>query len=298
MTIECVDSVLQSTYNSFQIYVVDNGSEKEDYQKLNAAYHNNLNVKLWRIEKNCGYVGGVNHGLKKAAEQRPAYFMIMNNDTIIDKNAIEFLVGAAQRYNDMAIVSGKVYYYDQPDILQHTGVIFTDHRYLKTDYPGRNEKDTGQFDNEVERDSLDDVFWLLPRPLVEDVGFYSNYFFLYAEQGDYAQRARRKGYKLIFTPDAIIWHKESLTTGGGNTKALPVCYWRGQGRFVFAFRNLEKRYFAILTIRNMMKLIYIALLSRSLKGQCAFATLRGYFWGLRWLFRRKSNDGKNPYLKQ
>jgi len=108
MTIDCVDSVLQSDYDNFQIYLVDNGSEKEDYLKLQDVYENNTKVKICRIEKNCGYVGGVNHGLKKASEQKPDYFLIMNNDTVIDKNAIRVFVKTAIKYDDNAIITGTV----------------------------------------------------------------------------------------------------------------------------------------------------------------------------------------------
>ena len=100
--------------------------------------------------------------------------------TVIDPAAISYLVDAAKRYNNKAIVTGKVYYFDQPEVLQHTGVIFKDQRYLTTIYPGKNEKDIGQCDEETERDSLDDVFWLLPAEVVKRVGYYSDYFFLYA----------------------------------------------------------------------------------------------------------------------
>ncbi len=296
-TIPCVNSILHSSYNDFSILLIDNGSKVEDYQKLMQYYKNEKRVEILRIDKNVGYVEGVNHGLKHALTNEAAYFMIMNNDTILDKDAIHYLVEAAKRHNNKAIVSGKVYYYDNPDVLQHTGVIFIDQRYLKTAYPGKNEKDIGQFEKEEERDSLDDVFWLLPKNLVKDVGFYSEYFFLYAEQGDYAQRAGRKGYKLIFTTKAKIWHKESLTTGGGNTKSLPVCYWRGQGQFVFAFRNLKRKYFFISISKKILKLLVSTIINNTTKRKCAIATLRGYLWGLKWLFIRKPNDGKNPYVK-
>lgn len=296
-TILCIESILKSNYQDFRIYLIDNGSAQDDYQKLTNAFGSNQQVKIIRIVNNCGYVRGVNHGMKTAMKDNPDYFMIMNNDTILDKEALYYLLDAAKRYNNKAIISGKVYYHDHPDVLQHTGVVFTDKRYLKTAYPGKNKKDIGQFEKEEERDSLDDVFWLLPKNIVEEIGFYSEYFFLYAEQGDYAQRARRKGYKLIFTPKAKIWHKESMTTGGGNPKALPISYWRGQGQFVFAFRNLKRKYFFISVLRKMLKLLASSVIHSTSTRKSSAATLRGYLWGLKWLFIRKPNDGNNPYLK-
>ncbi|HAF30846.1 MAG TPA: glycosyltransferase family 2 protein [Bacteroidales bacterium] len=294
-TIPCVESILKSEYPNYRVYLIDNGSAQDDYNKLLEAFNQQGKVNVLRIEKNCGYVGGVNFGLQKAMESNPDYFLVMNNDTIIDKEAIGYLVYTAQRHKNNAIVSGKVYYYDRPDVLQHTGEIITDHRYLKTFAPGKNEKDTGQFDEEIERDALDDVFWLLPLGLVKDVGFYCNYFFLYAEQGDYALRAKKKGYKLIYTPDAKLWHKVSMTTGGGNTHSPKVCYWRGQGLFVLHYRHLKIKYLILSILKKFVTFSALALFKKENKRNCAIAMLRGYFWGFCWMFNKRPNNGYNPY---
>jgi GT2 family glycosyltransferase len=296
-TIPCVDSVLASLYDDFKIFLIDNGSKQDDYTNLLNKFATNAKVQVLRIENNCGYVGGVNFGLKAAMEINPDYYMVMNNDTILDKDAIGHLVSAAMRYDDRAIISGKVYYYDHPDILQHTGEMITDHRYINAIAPGRNEKDIGQFDEEAERDALDDVFWLLPAGIVHDVGLYCEYFFLYAEQGDYAMRARRKGYKQIFTPKAKIWHKVSMTSGGGDTRALRILYWRGQGTFVFQYRNLKTKYFIIIMLKTFAIHISKAVLKKGDDRKCSLAWLRGYFRGFRWMFNKKPNNGYNPYIQ-
>lgn len=296
-TIPCVRSVLASEYKDISVYLVDNGSDTDDYYKLLNEFRDSPRVKVILIETNCGYVGGVNFGIKNALADDPSYILIMNNDTIIDKHAVGEMVNAAKRHNDRAIVSGKVYYYDHPDILQHTGVIFKDQKFLTTIYPGKKEKDVGQYDKELERDSLDDVFWILPAGIVKDVGYYCNYFFLYAEQGDYAQRARRKGYKLIYTPKAKIWHKESMTAGGGDAAALPICYWRGQGIFIFQYRNLKAKYFILMMLKNFVKFSMMAMMKKKNERECAFARLRGYFWGFKWMFNKVPNQGFNPYMR-
>lgn len=297
-TIPCVESILASSYNDFIVYLIDNGSKSEDYQKLFDTFNNNPKVQVIRIEKNCGYVGGVNAGLKKGIEANADYFLVMNNDTIIDKDAIANLVDTAKRFNNKAVVSGKVYYFDNPDIIQHTGEIVTDFRYLKTMRPGKNEKDVGQFSTERERDVLDDVFWLIPAEIVRKVGFYSHYFFLYAEQGDYSLRIKREGFKLIFTPSAKIWHKVSMTTGGGETKALPILYWRGQGLFVLQYRHLKLKYFVFIIVKTFSFFVAKVIIKKGLERKCSFAMLRGYFWGFRWMFNKRPNDGRNPYIQK
>ncbi len=294
-TIECVDSVLDSDYNELMVFLVDNGSEDGDYRALARHYNDNRRVRLLRIEKNCGYVKGINHGITEASRINPDYFLILNNDTLIDKPAISFLVDAAVRHENKAIVSGKVLYYDQPDIIQHTGVIFSDRRYFLTTYPGRNEKDTGQCDTETERDSLDDVFWLLPAQVVKETGLYCEQFFLYAEQGDYALRAAGKGFKLIYTPKARIWHKESLTAGKDKLQSPAVQFLRAQGRYVFQHRNMKGKYFYPHVFSNVVRYMGRILFFGGRKRRLAIANLRGYLSGMRLMMLGKSNDGFNPY---
>ncbi len=297
-TIACVKSILESDYPDFIIYLIDNGSEHEDYQVLLKKFKGNSKVRILRMEKNKGYVGGVNHGLENAFKEKPGYYMVMNNDTIIDKYAITELVNTAKKHNDNAIVSGKVFYYDHPNVLQHIGVIITDPRYRKTYYPGKNEKDVGQHDQEAERDSLDDVFWIIPAKIFKDVGYYCNYYFLYAEQGDYAHNARKKGYKLIYTPKAKMWHKESMTAGGGDPRALPIYYWRGKSSFISSYRNLKTKYFIIKNVKDVSKFIIKALVAKTQHRKANIARIRGYWAGFKWLFNKKPDNGYNPYIKK
>ena len=62
-TIPCINSLLASEYQDFKILLIDNGSEQKDFQILLDTYSHNPIVQVLRIEKNCGYVGGVNYGL-------------------------------------------------------------------------------------------------------------------------------------------------------------------------------------------------------------------------------------------
>ena len=295
-TLNCINSVLQSDYSRFNVILIDNGSLKENFSSLKKLLPADDRIILERIEINKGYVGGINYGLKISSELKPDYYVIMNNDTIIDRFAISELVRVAELYDQKAIVSGKVYHLDDPDTIQHTGLLFTDKKYLKGYSPGKNEKDAGQCDIIAERDSLDDILWLLPATIVNDIGYYCNHYFMYAEQGDYAQTARRSGYKLIYTPNAKIWHKGSLTSGGGNKKALPVCYWRAKSSFIFSYRNLKFRYFLIRNTILFLKYLGKIIIFKGEERKCAIARFRGLMAGINWFFNKKPDNGYNPYV--
>ena len=97
-TIKCIESLLLSEYKDYQIILIDNGSSSDNYKKLKERLPDDRRVTLKRLDVNKGYVGGVNYGLDQGLKLNPQYFMIMNNDTIIDKNAIQELVKSCKNF--------------------------------------------------------------------------------------------------------------------------------------------------------------------------------------------------------
>lgn len=300
-TIKCVESILKSKYANFKLFLIDNGSTEYNYNVLKKSISINHKIELCRIDKNRGYVGGINYGLKIANLNNPDYYLIMNNDTIIDENAISELVRTNQYFKNKAIVSGKVYHYDKPNILQDIGLVFSNKKALKFSRIGLDEQDRGQYDQVVERDLLDDVFWLFSSNLYNSIGGYSTYFWFNAEQADFGLRAKKNGYKLIFTPEAKLWHKGSISIGGRDRNPK-LAYWHVQSTLIFRYLHLSKFEFGI----QYMKLIIsvISSYSKVIKekfngGKLDFdypnAKLSGLWYFIKWFFLRNENIGNNPF---
>ena len=301
-TLACINSILESDYSNFQIILIENGSSSENYQELLSKIPNDDRLIIERIEDNAGYVGGVNHGMKKALSYNPDYYLILNNDTLIDTKAIPALVETAENHNQNAIVSGKVYNYDEKDTLQYIGNThdkggILDYKAVVKD--GR-EKDIGQYDQEMEMGMLDDIFWLVPSKIVEDLGYYSDYFFLYGEQADYALRAVKKGFKLIYTPHAKLWHKGSVTTGDGENwlKSPKIEYWGTMAVLKLAvlhFPEKEAKQFILkYALKGTIKKVLLFL-----RGKVKFNILRSHFLALKhfrfWNIVRYKDNGFNPF---
>lgn len=238
-TKKCIKSLLDSKYDNFKIILIDNGSTEENYAELKRVIPNSDKILIKRIEKNIGYVGGVNFGLKECLKMDSEYIIIMNNDTIMHEEAIGELVASCKRHNNKAIVTGKVFYYDSPEILQTTGNRLINKKTFKTLMIGKGEKDIGLYDKEEERDMIDDIFWLFPTKLVHDIGFYSNWYGFGWEQADYAQRAKDRNYQLIYTPFAKLLHKENASVGHKVRTPYKV-FWSIQGHLMFKWTYLSK----------------------------------------------------------
>lgn len=302
-TLECVDSILKSTHTHFELIVIDNGSEITDYKKLCVGCKDER-IHVVRQEPNIGYVGGVNLGLFKAQEYLPDYYLIMNNDTILDKSAIKELLLTSLRHKDQAIVSGKVYNIDATDTLQYIGQYCRNMN--KLDYPpyvknGR-EKDIGQYDNEIELEMSDDMLWLIPEEVFNAVGYYSTDFFLYGEQNDYALRAKKAGFKLIYTPKAKVWHYHHLTTSSGDPKMLGVLYWMSYASLLLAYKHLNFVYFICFYLervsRSIVKYLFYKVRPKNkLDKEKNKVVLVANFQFSKWLLgSRGINTGYNPFL--
>lgn len=207
---ECINSYLKNNYSNYEIAVIDNGSTDKTKEWVESKW---VNVKVFRTEKNLGYSGGLNFGMDYAFKEKNAdYVLITNNDVKADENVISELVKVAETNEMIGFVTGKVYYYDCPTVLQTVGY-FEDPVKWIGGHLGNREEDNGQYDNTEERPFSDDIFMLVKKNVYKNVGGYDIEFKFQWEQFDWQVRAKKAGFKIYFTPEAKIWHKESMTIG-------------------------------------------------------------------------------------
>lgn len=277
-TIECVESLKKLAYPNYKIVVVDNGSTDGSAKAIKARFPE---VFLIENKKNLGYALGFNRGMKFAYKNAADYFLILNNDTVIDPKALIELVKTAETHSAIGFVSGKAYYYNDPLKLQTVGK--KSHPiYLVGKHIGLGEYDKGQYDEIREYDFIDDVFLLVKKEVYEKVGGYDENFFLHWEETDWCARVRRAGFKIFYNPKAKIWHKGLLTTSDGITSfaffyvtrnQIPFM-WRNANRWQFAVFTLELFFHKFpLTIARFVKhknYRYISSYSRGL--------ISGYLW--------------------
>ncbi|GIV96668.1 MAG: hypothetical protein KatS3mg057_1325 [Herpetosiphonaceae bacterium] len=73
---------------------------------------------------------------------------------------------------------------------------------------GNTEPDRGQYDQVAEREALFGCALLIRRAAWEEVGGFWEPFFSYAEETDWCLRARKRGWRLCYVPEAVVWHKD------------------------------------------------------------------------------------------
>jgi len=281
-TIKCVEALKRLNYPNYCIVIVDNGSTDGSVAALKMKFPD---ITIIENRANLGYANGFNIGLKFAYEKGADYFLILNNDTIIDSEAMINLVNIAEMDERIGFVSGKVYWYSRPNVLQTIGRMSHPITLVDEHHIGSGEIDDGQYDKIQDFDFIDDIFLLVRREVFETLGGYDSNFFLYYEETDWCARVRKYGFKIRYTPFAKIWHKGNIG-GPGDELSPKRHYYLCRNRIIFLKRNaspVQFRRFMLWFLSN--QILDIARRAKHGKFLHIFARLHGICSGLMWLCR-------------
>ncbi len=206
-TVEMVNNLVESYYDNLKIIVVDNCSEQNDLDKLKEITDR---ATIIRSETNTGFAGGNNLGIKLAMDEDADYVLLLNNDTVVEKNAISILVSKLEEGNASVACPKILNYYDRRIINYAGGDIVSYKGAVRID--GIGQVDNGIFNKERNVTFAHGCCMLIAADTIRKVGYMTEDYFLYFEDTDYSARLTRQGEKIIYCPDAVIYHKESVST--------------------------------------------------------------------------------------
>ena len=282
---DSVSSYLANDYENFEVVVIDNGSTDgtKEYVEKNWP-----KVRVLRTEKNLGYSGGFNFGLEYAFDQKTAdYVLITNNDVRADSRVISELVQTGESDPKIGFVTGKVYFYDQPDTLQTVGYYEDKLRWVGG-HIGAHEKDRGQYDRIEERFFSDDIFMLVKKKLYDEVGGYDTEFQFQAEQFDWQIRAKKMGFKIYYSPFARIWHKDSVTIG----KSSPFkTYYDVRNSLVVRLKHRDFQYLKKYIPWYLKNTVIVPFIKNSIKFRLSYAKsiFLGFLSAIKWYLKNHSS---------
>lgn len=227
--LECIKTIQASSYPT-KIIVLDNNSDdglEKEIKKIKG-------VEFIQNGDNLGYTGGNNVGIKKALPDSD-YIFVVNPDVTVEKSAIENLVKAAED-NQVGIVGPKIYFPNSKTIWYAGGVL--DLANVLGCHRGMDELDKGQFNNTEETDYVTGAAILIKKEVFKKIGFFDERYFLYYEDSDFCYRTKQAGFKILYVPEAIAYHKNARSTGLGS----PIQdYYITRNRFLFASKFLSFR---------------------------------------------------------
>ncbi|HEX9934475.1 MAG TPA: glycosyltransferase family 2 protein [bacterium] len=204
MVLDCLDHIRRLNYPVHSIIVVDNASTDGSVQAIRQAFPEAVLVVN---DKNYGAPQGKNIGLRKALETDAEYVYMVDNDITVDPDSLSRLVETAEGDPVVGMVGTKMYDAGKPGVLLSAGGVLTFTENVGSGR-GRQEKDVGQYDSIEEVDYLWGGALLAKRSVLEKTGLFdTGYLGYWFEDTDLSMRVKRAGYKILYHPRAVVWHK-------------------------------------------------------------------------------------------
>jgi len=206
-TIACVRSL---EGEGAEVIVVDNASQDGSADALTG-------VDVIRNDRNLGYAGGMNVGIRAALERGADAVLLLNNDVVVEPRAVAALAAAA---DGAGAVCPLITFAGDAETVWYAGAAFDPKRGYQGRHRGFGEA-ASRFGATQETERACGAAMLVPRAALERVGELEETLFAYQEDTDWSLRARRLGLPLLVVPAARVRHRVSATTGGeGSPTAL------------------------------------------------------------------------------
>lgn len=246
----CLNSLLKCASSPFKVrfLVVDNGSTDGSLEKLRGEFCGA--VEFLANVRNLGYAGGNNLGIRKALNDGTDLVLLLNNDTTVDENFLFAMHDAVMRHPNHQLFGAKIFYHRRPHTLWYAGGGYTDW-LAKVWQNGMNEADGPPYQSADEISFITGCCLMIRREAFERIGYLDNDLYLYSEDLDFCMRAKRAGLRLLFVPDARLWHHLGAFRDG---ELSPLyLYYQTRNRYVVFGRE-----------RGMMYRLWLAVLQIAL----------------------------------
>jgi len=261
----CLPSIFQQTYPFAEVIVVDNASTDGSPEFVEINYPL---VSVLRNEQNLGYAGANNVGFQQATGELIA---VLNPDTRVDPNWMTELVGAMAD-PEVGLATPKILLMDEPDQINTCGNEIT---YTGLTFCRGLDETKDHYNQREFVSAVSGAAFLIRRSALDLIGGFDERYFIYYEETDLSLRAALAGYKCIYVPSSIVYHKYHF-------KFSPEK----------AFYQERNRYFSLIkTLRwRTLLVLFPSLLIAELVGwgyslingpQHVLSKIRAYIWLLR-----------------
>ena len=204
-TYELIDSIPFN--DSLEVIVVDNASTEDEATSIQKNYPK---VKVIRSEKNLGFAGGNNLGIKAAIGK---YIFLVNNDTFFYDFNIQSLIDRLESSPMIGVVCPKIRFSWGNKPIQFTGYTPLSKVTVRNQSIGYGEEDREQHNVPHSTPYAHGAAMMIKREVIDRVGLMPECYFLYYEELDWSMMITRAGYEIWYEPTCTIYHKESQTTG-------------------------------------------------------------------------------------
>jgi GT2 family glycosyltransferase len=196
----CLRSLRDQTYKDFEVVVVDNGSRDGSVEFVEGNFPE---VKVLKLRSNRGFSAAVNAGIKFCHGD---YIALLNSDTEADPEWLRELVAAFEDEPDVGFCASKVLFYDRRHTVNSAGDAVSVTGYAWN--IGRGHPDGEMFDVRRYVFGASAAASIYCRKMLTEIGLFDEDYFAYFEDVDISFRAQLRGYRCLYVPGAVVYHKE------------------------------------------------------------------------------------------
>jgi GT2 family glycosyltransferase len=237
---DAIESFLRTNYPNFAFIFIDNNSTdnsiiiaKEIFKK-----YPHIKTRILQNEKNLGFAGGCEMGLLYAKGE---YICLLNNDDkALNSSWLFELMRNTETDGQTGALFGKKLKWDKPE---------------EVDARGLTMNPVGLIHQTTLEDKISEcLIWqtpvLIKRSIIEKIGgLFDDDYVILNDDTDSSLRIWLAGYKILYVPSAVVFHKRSATM-----KSLPVEFIAFHGR-KNTIQTLLKNY----ELKNLIKWLPITL---------------------------------------
>lgn len=264
-TIELIKSIFKEVNQeiTYEIIVVDNASILEDYEKLISYTKTDDKIKVVRNTINSGFATGNMIGVNYATGE---YFFFLNNDTIMLNDCASIIKTYLDKNIDIGLATGKVNdengnfsssYKLFPSVTKELLGNSIARKLSKDNFPSNKIK--------LNKPTLVEVvsgsFMFFRAKVFKEIHGFDMEFFLYCEEEDISKRILNSGNKIIFLPEASIYH----ASGGSTEKSFEI-----EREYYISYKHLIFKHFSFMAACVLLFLQIFKLFRRSFKRNNGF----------------------------
>jgi len=205
---DCLGSLSAIDYTNYRILLVDNASADGSVIYVKETFPH---VQIIGNSCNLGFAEGNNVGIRYALSQGADYLVLLNNDTKVEPDFLSRLIGRGEEKKDIGVLGGKVLMFQNPGIINSTGINLNRFAYGWDRDFGENAGTLKREGGEVL--AVTGCLMAIKKEVFKRIGLLDSAYFAYYEDLDFCLRVwKYTNFKIEYVPDAIIYHKFSASS--------------------------------------------------------------------------------------
>jgi GT2 family glycosyltransferase len=226
---ECIDSVMQTSYQPIEIVVVDNASTDNS---IDVVYTKYREVVVVKNPENFGYAKGNNIGFKHV---KGKYVVMLNNDMVVDKHWLEEPIKYLEKDPQIGIAGCRqMKYFDRTEIDGLYHYMMKSLIFLPIGLNSCYDENNPLFSKPGYVFSVSGGSAIYRKTAFEKIGGFEERFFAYHEDTDLAMRFLFNGWKCVYAPTSVVYHRGSASF---KTESPTFVYYFERNRIWFIYKN-------------------------------------------------------------